>query len=98
MQKKYGVEFHKYWINEKAGKIFYLVDAPNAEAAVHVHREAHGQLAEEIIEIQPEVAELFLGSAESERRKGPFSFPVQLRRGIPEFAPSSLPTSWTRRR
>ena len=65
VQKKYGVEFHKYWINEKAGKIFCLVDAPNAEAAVHVHREAHGQLAEEIIEIQPEVAELFLGSAEA---------------------------------
>ena len=65
VQKKYGVEFHKYWINESAGKIFCLVDAPNAEAAMHVHREAHGQLAEEIIEVQPEVAELFLGSAEA---------------------------------
>ena len=65
VQGKYGVEFRKYWINEKAGKIFCLVDAPNAEAAMHVHREAHGQLAEEIIEVQPEVAELFLGSAEA---------------------------------
>jgi class 3 adenylate cyclase len=64
-QRKYGVEYHKYWVNEKAGKVFCLVDAPNAEAAEHVHREAHGMLAEKIIEIQPpELAEGFLGSAE----------------------------------
>jgi len=64
-QRKYGVEYHKYWVNEKAGKVFCLCDAPNAEAAEHVHREAHGMLAEKIIEIQPELAEGFLGSAET---------------------------------
>jgi class 3 adenylate cyclase len=63
-QRKYGVEYRKYWVNEKAGKVFCLVDAPNAEAAEHVHREAHGMVAEKIIEIQPELAEGFLGSAE----------------------------------
>jgi hypothetical protein len=31
-QRKYGVEYRKYWVNEKAGKIFCLCDAPNAEA------------------------------------------------------------------
>ena len=41
-QRKYGVEYRKYWVNEKAGKVFCLCDAPNAEAAEHVHREAHG--------------------------------------------------------
>ena len=64
-QRKYGVEYHKYWVNEKAGKVFCLCDAPNAEAAEHVHREAHGLLAEKIIEIQPELAEGFFGSAET---------------------------------
>jgi class 3 adenylate cyclase len=64
-QRKYGVEYRKYWVNEKAGKIFCLCDAPNAEAAQHVHREAHGMLAEKIIEIQPELADGFLGSAET---------------------------------
>ena len=63
IQRKYGVEYRKYWVNEKAGKIFCLCDAPNAEAAEHVHREAHGMLAEKIIEIQPELAEGFLGDA-----------------------------------
>jgi class 3 adenylate cyclase len=64
-QRKYGVEYHKYWVNEKAGKVFCLVHAPDAESAEHVHREAHGMLAEKIIEIQPELAEGFLGSAET---------------------------------
>jgi class 3 adenylate cyclase len=64
-QRKYGVEYHKYWVNEKAGKVFCLCDAPNAAAAEHVHREAHGMLAEKIIEIQPELAEGFLGHAET---------------------------------
>jgi class 3 adenylate cyclase len=64
-QQKYGVEYRKYWVNEKAGKVFCLVHAPNAEAAEHVHREAHGLVAEKLIEIQPpELAEGFLGSAE----------------------------------
>jgi class 3 adenylate cyclase len=64
-QRKYGVEYTKYWLNEKAGKVYCLCHAPNAEAAECVHREAHGMLAEKIIEIQPELAEGFLGSAET---------------------------------
>src|SRR5213592_723241 len=64
-QRKYGVEYSKYWVNEKAGKIFCLVHAPNAEAAEHVHREAHGMLAEKIIEVQPELAEAFFGGVET---------------------------------
>jgi class 3 adenylate cyclase len=67
VQRKYGVEFHKYWFNETAGKIFCLVDAPSAEAAICVHREAHGQMAGHIIEVQPDVAELFLGGTETTR-------------------------------
>jgi class 3 adenylate cyclase len=65
-QRKYGVDYRKYWVNESAGKAFCLVHAPDAEAAVHVHREAHGQMAEKIIEIQPpELAEGFLGGVET---------------------------------
>jgi hypothetical protein len=65
-QRKYGVEYSKYWFNERTGKVFCLVHAPNAEAANRVHREAHGKVAEKIIEIQPpELAEGFLGSAET---------------------------------
>lgn len=64
-QAKYGVEYHKYWINQSCGRAFCLVEAPNAEAAAQVHREAHGFVAAKIIEVQPELAELFLGAGET---------------------------------
>ena len=64
VQDKYGVCYHKYWVNEKAGKIFCLCEAPNAEAAQQVHREAHGLMAEKIIQVEPDVAEAFLGVSE----------------------------------
>src|SRR5213082_3503744 len=64
IEDKYGVHYHKYWVNEKAGKIFCLCHAPNSEAAIQVHREAHGMVADKIIEIQPELEEGFLGGIE----------------------------------
>jgi len=64
VQEKYGVSYHRYWVNEKAGKIFCLCHAPNAEAASQVHREAHGLVAEKIIQVEPDVAELFMGGSE----------------------------------
>ena len=63
-QKKYGVEYHKYWLNESCGKIFCLCSAPSPEAAARVHREAHGLIAGKIIEVAPEIAEGFLGESE----------------------------------
>jgi class 3 adenylate cyclase len=65
VQRKYGVEYRKYWFSESCGKVFCLVDAPNVEAANQVHREAHGIVAEKIIEVQPELAEGFLGGVET---------------------------------
>src|SRR6267143_1929626 len=64
VQNKYGVSYHKYWVNEKEGKVFCLCHAPNAEAASQVHREAHGLVAEKIIQVEPDVAELFMGVSE----------------------------------
>jgi class 3 adenylate cyclase len=64
-QKKYGVEYSKYWVNETGKKVFCLAHAPNAEAAEQVHREAHGLMPEKIIEVQPELAEGFLGGVET---------------------------------
>ncbi len=64
-QRKYGVEYRKYWVNESGRKVFCLADAPSAEAAACVHREAHGMVAEKIIEVEPAVAEVFLGGTET---------------------------------
>jgi len=64
-QRKYGVEYTKYWVNESGRKVFCLAHAPSAEAAEQVHREAHGLMPDKIIEIQPELAEGFLGGVET---------------------------------
>lgn len=48
IQAEYGVDYQRYWVDEDAGLIFCLAEAPDAEAAVAVHREAHGLVADEI--------------------------------------------------
>ena len=52
VQAQHGVNYLKYWFDEGSGKVFCLVEAPNAEAAITVHREAHGLLPDEITEVQ----------------------------------------------
>jgi hypothetical protein len=48
VQERYGVKYINYWFDEKEGKIFCLVEAPTAEAANRVHKEAHGLVADAI--------------------------------------------------
>lgn len=52
VQQKYGVNYVRYWYDEGAGKVFCLVEAPSKEAATAVHREAHGLVADEIVEVK----------------------------------------------
>src|SRR2546428_3527279 len=52
VQGKYGVNYLRYWYDEGTGKVFCLVEAPSKEAAAAVHREAHGLVADEIIEVK----------------------------------------------
>jgi len=51
-QAKHGVKYLKYWFDVGTGKVFCLVEAPSKEAAMAVHREAHGLVADEIIEVK----------------------------------------------
>jgi peptidyl-tRNA hydrolase len=51
-QVKYDVKYLRYWFDEGTGKVFCLVEAPNKEAAAAVHREAHGLVADQIIEVK----------------------------------------------
>jgi hypothetical protein len=50
-QGPYGVRYEKYWVDEAEGRIFCLVDAPDAEAAAEVHRRAHGLVADRIFPV-----------------------------------------------
>jgi len=52
VQHKHGVKYLRYWFDEGTGKVFCLCEAPSKEAASAVHREAHGFVADEIIEVK----------------------------------------------
>lgn len=51
-QASYDVRYLRYWVDEGRGRVFCLVEAPSAEAAADVHREAHGLVADHIYRVQ----------------------------------------------
>jgi hypothetical protein len=51
-QDKYDVKYLRYWYDEATGKVFCLIEAPSKEAAIAVHREAHGLLADDLTEVK----------------------------------------------
>jgi hypothetical protein len=54
-QGDFGVNYLRYWVDGPAGKIFCLVDAPDAETASEVHRKAHGLVADEVFPVSEHV-------------------------------------------
>jgi class 3 adenylate cyclase len=61
IQEKYGVRYVTYWFDPQAGTVFCLADAPTADAAEAVHRESHGLVAHQIIEVDGGTVVEFLG-------------------------------------
>ncbi len=62
-QGQHGVDYVKYWVNQKQGKLYCLCNAPNAEAADRVHPESHGFRATRILEVTQDIADAFMGDA-----------------------------------
>ncbi len=69
-QAKYQTKYLTYWFNQDAGKIFCLVDAPSKDAANAVHKEAHGLVADELIEVQEETVDAILGTRHEQLPNG----------------------------
>lgn len=65
VQKKYGVKYLKFWVNEDAGRVFCLIDAPSKEACEAVHDEAHGNIATDIVEVDYSNYSQYMGDGES---------------------------------
>lgn len=51
-QAAHDVRYLRYWVDEQGGMVFCLVEAPSAEAAADVHREAHGLVADRVYRVQ----------------------------------------------
>lgn len=50
-----------YWIDEKRGSVFCLIEAPNQEAVSEMHSKAHGLVPNKVIEVSTSLVESFLG-------------------------------------
>lgn len=57
-QNEFGVSFIKYWVDEKAGKVYCLANAHSEADLFKTHSKAHGLVPDDIMEVTdgPEVA------------------------------------------
>jgi hypothetical protein len=51
VQAKHGVEFLKYWVDEKAGTVYCLSSAPDSAHIATAHNEAHGLLPQQVYKV-----------------------------------------------
>jgi Nickel responsive protein SCO4226-like len=52
VQAAHDVRYLRYWVDEGSGLVFCLIEAPSAQAAEDVHRQAHGLVADQIYRVQ----------------------------------------------
>jgi hypothetical protein len=51
VEKKYGVDFMKFWVDEEKGLVYCLSTASDSESVRKTHAEAHGLLPDHIYEV-----------------------------------------------
>jgi class 3 adenylate cyclase len=61
VQDRYGVRYVTYWFDEGEGTVFCLVEGPDRGAVEAVHRDAHGLMADNLIEVGQGPINAFLG-------------------------------------
>jgi len=61
VQDKYQVRYVTYWFDDGQGTVFCLAEGPDRESLEAVHREAHGLVADNIIEVGAGPINAFLG-------------------------------------
>jgi hypothetical protein len=52
VQQKYGVNFINYWVDEKNGTVLCLSQAPDSNAVINTHREAHGLIPVSVVKVE----------------------------------------------
>lgn len=72
IQAKYGVDYITYWFDHQSGSGFCLVEGPSVDVVEKVHREAHGQIAAKVMEVDRAVVEAFLGQLDRPVTGEPF--------------------------
>jgi hypothetical protein len=52
VEKKYGVNFINYWVNEKDGVVMCLSEAQDSSDVIKTHKEAHGLIPKYVLEVK----------------------------------------------
>lgn len=60
IQDQFGVQFLSYWVNGPDGKAFCLAESPGPDALVACHKQAHGLMPHEVIEVSAPMLSGFL--------------------------------------
>lgn len=61
IQHKHSCKGMTYWYDGDRGTVFCLIEAPSADAVREMHREAHGLVPNEVIEVDPKAVLGFMG-------------------------------------
>jgi AraC-like DNA-binding protein len=61
IQDEFRCKCMTYWLDERRGNAFCLIEAPDQTALIEMHRKSHGFIPHKIIEVASEVIESFLG-------------------------------------
>lgn len=61
MQDEYGAKFITYWFDEGRHTTFCLVSAPSQETITEVHSAAHGQIPNDVVEVDQTEVMSFMG-------------------------------------
>lgn len=61
VQGRYGVEYVTYWFDYDRQRAFCLASGPDRDAVLAAHRESHGLLPSEVIEVDGAEVQRFLG-------------------------------------
>src|SRR4051812_41198618 len=52
VEKKYGVNFINYWVDEKDGVVMCLSQAKDSTSIINTHKEAHGLVPVEVLKVK----------------------------------------------
>lgn len=61
VQDEFGCRCMTYWVDEERGSAFCLIDAPDEASVKKMHDKAHGLIPHEIVQVNSNVVEAFLG-------------------------------------
>jgi len=68
IQHKFDCKGLTYWFDEDRNTAFCLIEAPDAQAIKNMHKHAHGEVPHQVIEVEPNIVESFLGRIEDPKK------------------------------